>query len=260
MDRGQLYGDGFFETMLVDNGHIPLLPLHYSRIISTASRLRIGLPEACSDPELLEQHISHRIKGRSAARLRMNVIRNSGGLYTPQDNRGEMSFILSDYDNPLNKNKTVKENVGVAKSLCIFSGGLSNYKLLARTEQVLLSLERKDKGMDDLVVLNEKGEIVECVSSNIFFIDRDDRHITPPLSCGALDGIMRKWVRDHLISLGCDYVEKIIRLDDLSYYKSVYCTNSLQGIVPIRRIAGNVYPVEEVMELSAVVASKALAL
>lgn len=258
MDRGQLYGDGFFETMLVDNGRIPLLPLHYSRIISTASRLRIDLPEACIDPGLLEQHLSHKIKERSAARLRMNVIRNSGGLYTPQDDRGEMSFILSDYDNALNKNKTVKENIDIAESLRIFSGGLSNYKLLARTEQVLLSLERQDKGMDDLVVLNEKGEIVECISSNIFFIDRENRHITPPLSCGALDGIMRKWIRDYLVSQGCDYVEKIIRPDDLSYYRSAYCTNSLQGIVPIRRIAGNLYPVEEVMELSAAVAAKAL--
>jgi 4-amino-4-deoxychorismate lyase len=31
-DRGLLYGDGLFETMLVRRGRIPLLPLHLDRL------------------------------------------------------------------------------------------------------------------------------------------------------------------------------------------------------------------------------------
>jgi 4-amino-4-deoxychorismate lyase len=64
--------------------------------------------------------------------------------------------------------KIHKNNVALAKSLNIYSKGLGNFKLLAKSEQVLLSIERQERDLDDLIVLNEKGEIVECISSNIF--------------------------------------------------------------------------------------------
>jgi branched-subunit amino acid aminotransferase/4-amino-4-deoxychorismate lyase len=97
----------------------------------------------------------------------LNVIREGGGLYFPESNQAIIQISLSDFDNSLNILKIHKNNVALAKSLNI-PKGLGNFKLLAKSEQVLLSIERQERDLDDLIVLNEKGEIVECISSNIF--------------------------------------------------------------------------------------------
>ena len=85
----------------------------------------------------------------------MNVIRDGGGLYFPESNQAIIQISLSDFDNSLNILKIHKNNVALAKSLNIYSK-VGNFKLLAKSEQVLLSIERQERDLDDLIVLNEK--------------------------------------------------------------------------------------------------------
>jgi len=171
MNRGQLYGDGFFESMLVVDGAIPLIHLHYERILRTANKLKLVMPDYLLSRTHFSEFLSSYYPEHFGGRLRLNVIRDGGGLYFPESNQAIIQISLSDFDNSLNILKIHKNNVALAKSLNIYSKGLGNFKLLAKSEQVLLSIERQERDLDDLIVLNEKGEIVECISSNIFFID-----------------------------------------------------------------------------------------
>lgn len=78
-------------------------------------------------------------------------------------------------------------------------------------------------GIDEPVFLNERGELVEGARTNIF-VPRDGRLLTPPLSSGCLDGVLRR----ALLSEG-RAEEAVLSPSDLS--GEFYLGNSLRGLV-----------------------------
>ena len=80
-----------------------------------------------------------------------------------------------------------------------------------------------ETGADEVIFLNERGEVAEGGRSNIF-LRRGGRLLTPPLSSGALDGVLRHELLD---SGAC--AEAVLTPDDLS--GEVYFGNSLRGLI-----------------------------
>lgn len=90
------------------------------------------------------------------------------------------------------------------------------------------SLEKiKKKQIWDEIYLNSDGYVCEGSRSNVF-IEKNDRLYTPPLSCGLLPGILRA---DLLKQGKC--TEKKITLADLKNADTIYCGNSVRGLVPV---------------------------
>jgi para-aminobenzoate synthetase/4-amino-4-deoxychorismate lyase len=83
----------------------------------------------------------------------------------------------------------------------------------------------KSLGCDEVIFLNERGEVVEGSRTNVFVM-RDGKLLTPSLSAGALDGCLR----GALIEEGrC--VEATLVPGDLENGE-VYLGNSLRGLIP----------------------------
>jgi para-aminobenzoate synthetase/4-amino-4-deoxychorismate lyase len=87
----------------------------------------------------------------------------------------------------------------------------------------LYESEVKRLGTDEVIFLNERGELTEGARSNIF-IARGDALLTPPLMAGLLDGRLRA----ELIARGRAH-EAILTQDDLT--GEVYFGNSLRGLI-----------------------------
>jgi para-aminobenzoate synthetase/4-amino-4-deoxychorismate lyase len=85
-------------------------------------------------------------------------------------------------------------------------------------------------GVDEVVYLNERGELTEGSFTNIF-IERDGTLLTPPLSAGLLPGTLRA----ELIAEGRAH-ESILTLDDLAAADAVYLGNSVRGLVVATRV------------------------
>ncbi len=79
-------------------------------------------------------------------------------------------------------------------------------------------------GADEVVYLNEKGELAEGSRTTIF-IERDGVLLTPPLSAGALPGVLRA----QLMAEG-RAVERTLTLADLTSAEVVYLGNSVRGL------------------------------
>jgi branched-subunit amino acid aminotransferase/4-amino-4-deoxychorismate lyase len=77
---------------------------------------------------------------------------------------------------------------------------------------------------DELLFLNERGELAEGTRSNIF-VARGNVLLTPPLECGVLDGRLRA----ELVAIGRAR-EAVLKPDDLKDAE-VYCGNSLRGLI-----------------------------
>ncbi len=85
-------------------------------------------------------------------------------------------------------------------------------------------------GADEVLYLNERGELAEGSRTSIF-VERGGRLMTPPLSSGLLPGVLRA----ELLAQG-NAVESVLSLDDLETADAVYLGNSVRGLVRAERI------------------------
>lgn len=80
----------------------------------------------------------------------------------------------------------------------------------------------------DTVLWNRQGEITECTRGNIAVL-LDGRWVTPPLSCGLLNGVARAhYLQQQRL------VEEVVRLADLPRAQALAFVNSLRGWVEAR--------------------------
>jgi 4-amino-4-deoxychorismate lyase len=82
------------------------------------------------------------------------------------------------------------------------------------------------EGVDEVIFLNESGEVCEGTISNIF-VEREGYLVTPPVACGLLPGVLRQ---DFL--KGGEAVEGLLDLGDLE--GGFYIGNSLRGLIKAR--------------------------
>ena len=86
---------------------------------------------------------------------------------------------------------------------------------------------RAATGCDEVILMNDRGELTEGTRTNLF-IERGGRLITPPLECGLLDGTLR---RELLESPDKGAVEGKLYMDDLRRADAIYLGNSVRGLV-----------------------------
>ncbi|MEX0318657.1 MAG: aminotransferase class IV family protein [Ruegeria sp.] len=101
------------------------------------------------------------------------------------------------------------------------------------TRRALYDTARADlpNGIDELLFLNERGELCEGTITNLF-IETDEDHLTPPLSAGLLPGILR----DELLEQK-QVAEAPLTLTDLHKARSVHVGNSLRGLIRAELVA-----------------------
>lgn len=87
----------------------------------------------------------------------------------------------------------------------------------------------KKLGTQEVLFLNERGELTEGSRSNLF-IEREGKLLTPPLSCGLLPGTLR----EELIE-GGQVVEAVLKQEDLQGAE-IFFGNSVRGLQPARQV------------------------
>jgi len=88
-------------------------------------------------------------------------------------------------------------------------------------------------GCDEVIFLNERGEVTEGTRHNIF-IRKGGQLLTPPILAGVLPGTLRQ----ELIETGdLPVIETSLTLDDLARADAVYLGNSVRGLVPAVEMA-----------------------
>jgi len=79
-------------------------------------------------------------------------------------------------------------------------------------------------GYADIIFLNERGEVTEGATNNIF-IERNGSLFTPPVQCGVLPGVYRSHILEHHPTAQ----EAILTLPDLQHADHIYICNAIRG-------------------------------
>ena len=236
-NRSFLYGDGVFETLKIVNNKILFFEDHYFRLMASMRIVRMEIPMTFT-MEYLEEQIL-KLVGlldiQDAARVRFTVFRNEGGFYLPNDN--SISFVIqaSKLENKRYKIPKIQFEVDLYKDFIVPSQLLSTLKTANKITHVTASIFAKENQLDSTLLINEIKNVIEAANGNLFML-MENKLITPPISEGCLNGIMRK----QIISLAkqidsVEVIEAAISPFDLQKADELFITNVIVGIQPITK-------------------------
>jgi len=230
---GLLNGWGVFSTIRVYDGIMFAWERHWDRMRIDAGRLRVPFPPA---RDWLEQRLHRLIDANKAfnATLRVAVIRNRGGMFEGPGPMREFDVVAFTADvRPWGN--TVK--LGVIPNARYAASEFAGTKNLSWSENLTWYERAHEQGLDEVVLLNERGEVAECTSANIFAA-KGEQVWTPPLNSGCLPGVTRALLLEEIRVPGLRIGEKTLLPADLEAADEVFITSTTRELLPVVSIVG----------------------
>jgi branched-chain amino acid aminotransferase len=230
---GLLSGWGVFSTLHVAEGVLFAFERHWARITRDAAAFHVPLPD---DPERLRRRLLDLVDANQAynATLRLAIVRNGGGVWAGPSTGTVIDVIALTTDS-----KNWGEGAKLAyleqgrHAACPFAGT----KILSWAMNLTWLESAHARGFDEVILLNERGEVAECTSANIFAA-KGDQVWTPPLSSGCLPGITREVVLEETASSGIRIVERPLTPAELESSDEVFITSTTRNLLPVLEIEG----------------------
>jgi branched-chain amino acid aminotransferase len=231
-NRSFLYGDGFFETIMVKQKSIPFLQLHFNRIrksfavLGFEPTINFSLEKFRTELELLIA-----ANQLSDAKIRMAFYRNGTIGYLSKENSFSYFAEISELKLASKLSLSATIYYDNKKSL----GSISNLKSSSALIYIMAAKHASVKGFDEAIVLNSNGFIADTTNSNIFII-KNNKLITPPLSDGGVDGVCRKFIFQKF-----SVIEKSIGINELINADEIFLTNAVKLIQPINKLDEKIF-------------------
>ena len=230
-NRAFKYGDAIFETVKVLNKKVVFWEDHYFRLMASMRMLRMKIPIEFT-LEFLEQEILKTVAVQQEAneyRIRLNIFRKDGGLYTPKTNKIDFTIEVKE------STYQIKDfySLDVYKDFYNYSGLLSTIKTNNRMVNTLASIFADENDLDNCILLNEKKGVVEVTNGNIFVV-KGKVVKTPALTEGCIKGITRLKVLEILFKNRELTVEETsISPFEIQKADEVFITNAIIGVQPV---------------------------
>jgi branched-chain amino acid aminotransferase len=239
LDNGFMFGDGVYETLRTYDGRPFHLDRHLGRLRASAERIGIAIP--LDDTALatrLGAVLAHADHGESY--IRFVVTRGVGDVsYRFERVSGPTIVILI---KPLERPPDACYTEGLAVAIVsvrrnhplALDPAIKSINLL---NNILAVREAQARGCAEGLLVNERGELAEGASSNVFVV-RSGELLTPPLSAGILAGITRAVVLELAAELHVPAREQPLQTRDLIEADEAFISSSLRELAPIAAVDG----------------------
>jgi len=231
-NRNFRYGDGVFESMRWENGSVSLLNFHAERLQKSMELLKMEGGKRFSE-SFLQDKIESLLRRNSlrdqACRVRLSVFRDGEGLYTPSTHESAYLLEVATLDKVSNVHNQAGLIIDVFTDHKKSANALANIKSANALLYVLASIYRKKHALDDVLLINEQGFLVESANSNIFIWYRNQLY-TPALSEGCVDGVMRRSIIEFAAANDIEIIEAQINTQILNEAEEIFLTNAVHGM------------------------------
>lgn len=246
LNRGFLYGDAIYEVWRTHDGVIFTWQEHWARLERSARSLYLELP---LKPEAMLAEIRRtvaayreRTGNRGELYIRLQVTRGGGAIGLDPALADRSDYLLLVQPCP----ETAPEKMRDGLTLSVATGLRRNpidtlspaWKTGNYLNNILCLREARGRGADEVVILNQAGEVTEAAVCNIGFV-RDGVVLTPPLSAGILGGITRSVVITEVAAAaGITAREQTIRPAEFSSMQECFLLSTTKDVSPVCAIDG----------------------
>jgi len=231
---GLMSGWGLFTTMRVIEGIPFAFERHWMRLARDAQRTHCPFP---FDEEKVRGQLGEVLQANQVREgcARIYVIYNHPSLWRSDEDLPSADLLMCSAGLPPHKEPVrlaVREHGRHAAS------PLAGVKVTSWLNNVWNLYEAQQAGYDEVVLLNERGEVAECTAANIFCV-RGGRVATPPLSSGCLEGVTRGIVLEIGPQAGVPVEERTLYPEDLYSADEVLISSTNRNVIPASEINGH---------------------
>lgn len=236
-NRGFLFGDGIFETMVFKKGKIAFRQFHAER--AREGCVVLGIAERGLTNIVKLESLLNKIWGNDVSlRVRWNIYRKGKGKYTPESNLPFESLQIQ----PFIKNASIKENAYLNKELQVPAFPWSHCKTLNSLLYVQVNRDRENMGMDEVFLTNSSGYLSEAGSANLFWRTKNT-YYTPSLKSNCIDGVGRRALIDTMRIQNIPIEKGLYLPSALKFADQIFTTNAT-GVAAIHFYEGKEFDTE----------------
>lgn len=233
---GLLNGWGLFTTLHIFDGTPFAFEKHWKRLEKDSARTHCPFP---FDAEKVRGHLGEVLRANHVVEgcARIYAIYNQVGHWRSDESFPMVDLFLCSTDLPKFRQPArlnLREHGRHAAS------PLAGVKVTSWLNNVWNFYEAQQGGFDEVVLLNERGEVSECTAANVFCV-RSGRVLTPPLNSGCLEGITRSILLVIGPRAGVSCEEAVLRPADLFSADEVFISSSNRNLLAVGEIAGHRY-------------------
>jgi branched-chain amino acid aminotransferase len=233
---GIINGWGLFTTLRIVRGEAFAFERHWRRLEKDAAIVRMPIPYAGPRVRVQLQEVI-RANNVSHGCARIYLVYNQVGFFRSDESMPAVDLViytapLPDY--PAAVRLSVREHGRHAAS------SLSGVKTISWLNNVWSVAEAQKEGFDEVIMLNERGEVAECTAANVYLV-KDDTVLTPPLNSGCLEGVTRSVLFEVAGEAGVALKEQALRLDDFYAADEVFISSTNRNVLGVAEIAGHTF-------------------
>jgi len=224
-------GQGFLETLKYTRNTLWFKELHYSRLQNSAKLFNIAIY-----PSRLNNAVKEKINlngKNNSYRIRIILLFS---FIEKHKSTGKIIIQLLPFNVKTGHDKDYSLTMQISPST---NNPLAKYKSINFGPAFFKKQEAVNSGFNDVLFYNEKNELLEASTSNIFGV-RGGKLYTPPLSDSILPGTIRQLLIENM-----NVKEKEIPVSKIESFDYFFLTNSIAEIQPVKKIDAIQFKIEE---------------
>jgi branched-chain amino acid aminotransferase len=231
---GLLCGWGIFTTMRIFRGEAFAYERHWRRLEKDAGIIRLPMPYTAAKVRV---HLHEVIRANHVSEgcARIYLVHNNVGFWQSQEQRPQVDLVIYSASLPEFREPI---RLGVREHGRHAASPLAGVKSTSWLPNVWAVAEAQQEGFDEVVLLNERGEIAECTAANIFVV-KHGKVCTPPLNSGCLEGVTRGILFEIAPEAGVAVAQQTLRLEDLHSADEVFISSTNRNLLGVGEVAGH---------------------
>ena len=231
---GLICGWGLFTTLRMARGEAFAYERHWRRLEKHAAIIKLPMPYAAAKVRI---HLHEVIRANKVTEgcARIYLVYNNVGSWQSDEARPQVDLLICSA--PLPQYATTSR-LSVRQQGRHAAGALSGIKSISWLNNVWALAESNKEGFDEVVLLNERNEVAECTSANLFTV-KNGKIATPPLNSGCLEGVTRGILMEIAPEAGVSIAEQTLHLDDLYNAEEVFMASTNRNLLGVSEIGGH---------------------
>src|ERR1700674_5778318 len=230
---GLICGWGLFTTIRISRGEAFAYERHWRRLEKDAALIRLPMSYTAAKVRV---HLHEVIRANNVVEgcARIYLVFNQVGFWRSDERQPPVDLII--YSAPLPEYRE-PVRLGLRAHGRHAAAPLAGVKSISWLPNVWAVAEAQKEGFDEVVLLNERGEVAECTAANIFAV-KNGKVYTPPLNSGCLEGVTRGILFEIAPEAGVAVAEQTLRPEDLYAADEVFISSTNRNLLGVGEISG----------------------